>query len=1284
LVKRFDKKTARKIIEGTVAFEDGKLYDKSLSKAIVAKVWPWLAQLVFVNFLGQMLRVTAPLLTRQILLEITRAHATQTTNKGSNLSVPIEPPRLWLGISLSVLLLFWQSIGSLCLINTAGRSSTLGVTIGSAVSVVDLISISRSLIYERRLSAKSRTQHTNGRLLTLFSSDAATMGNKVGYVLSAFSQPPQVCMGLGLVLWLLGPTALVGVAVLAVIGPLQAWGLKRLLGLRRQQEAAVDRRNRLLSEVITNIRAVKVYAWEAIFGHRISEMRKVEIAYLRRYSLYRSAVVALSAIAPVAASVLTFIAYALAGNKLDPVVVFTALHLYIALQRPVMVLPKSFAAILDLKVSIERIGLTLAAEELVHDIVIDPTALPAIDVEGQFQFDEVAPHEREQTRNQNDSPELFDQTPILASKQPFALRGLDLKIPQGALVCIVGRVGTGKSALLTGLINEIRQTHGHVIFNGQVSYVPQEAWVQSGTVRDNITFSSETVDIDFDRVDQVIDACGLRFDLEQWAEGDLTQIGERGITLSGGQRQRICLARAAYASSSIVLLDDPLSAVDAHIGHHLLENLIMNGPLANRTRVLVTHNLEVLPHADMILVMDRDEFGDGRIVQQGSYEELRQTEGIFRNLVDEFGSASQRQADTASPSEEQEVSTGEKSRQPTDVSKGPETSTKLMLDEERNVGTVSWSCYLYWVSSIKSWPWVSTALSALLLEQAISVMVSLWLGFWSNGQIQSFTQRQYVSVYGGEGREIPYSVQATGWYSMLYCGTRASLDMFNGAWNNVMRTSVGWHDRTPVRPLTDVYQAGRIMNRLTKGECHSLLSDDYVLITSDSVILSFFGTMFLVALIYPALVVIFVPVIIIDYLALTYYRQTSRELKRIHANARSEVFTTFSEQISGLSVIRAFGRQNRFKGRFQEAVVTENVTADDSSRCIGPKLVVSCQFLVMSIALFGVLSGDRVNAAQVGAVLVYVIGMTSTLSGVVDAVAKIETDMVSTDAQNNVERIKYYNELELEAPPRLPSDPPTSWPSKGEVQFDHASLRYRPELPMILKEVSFTVRPGEKVGIVGRTGAGKSSLAQALFRTVELVGGTIRVDGVDIRHVGLDTLRGQLGIIPQDAFLFGGSVRDNLDPGGDRTDQELNSALELIHSSASASSTLREKFRLDAEVLDGGANFSAGEKQLLALMRALVRGCRVLLLDEATSSVDPETDALIQRIIQTSFSDVTLISIAHRLQTVAFYDRILVLEHGEVTEFDTPLHLFDRSDGIFRGLCEKKVSTQPFSSLFSY
>ncbi|OBZ77828.1 Oligomycin resistance ATP-dependent permease YOR1 [Grifola frondosa] len=798
----------------------------------------------------------------------------------------------------------------------------------------------------------------------------------------------------------------------------------------------------------------------------------------------------------------------------------------------------------------------------------------------------------------------------------------------------------------------MRKTRGHSVFSSSVAYVPQAAWILNATLRQNITFGQPD---DEKKLREIVKACCLEPDLEMLPQGEETEIGEKGINLSGGQKARVSLARAAYSGAEIIIMDDSLSAVDAYVGKTILDNCLLTGPLAGKTRILVTHALHVLDKTDYIYVMD-----EGVIAEQGTFSDLMANSVLFSRVMEEHGSKEQ---------QGKEANKGEAETVPEKlVDAGPKAEqVKLMQTEERVTGSVSYAVYTKYLRFAGGILWAPFIVLLLVLSQGAQVANNLFLGFWTAESISGFTQGDYMGVYAALG-------VSSGVFSFLLSFTfslaslAAGLRMFKAALMAVLRSPVSFFDTTPL---------GRVMSRLSKDQ--DTLDTELSMIAFQlmSTFTSVLGTVALVFYTFPYLGIIFVPLTILYYGFAIYYRRSSVETKRLDSLLRSALYASYSETLTGLSTVRAYNGQDRFIRKSEQGLDLENrayYMTVAIQRWLGIRLDILGNFLILGIALFAAGFRTTVNPSKIGVVLSYTLSITQTFSMLVSTYAQNEQNF------NAVERVLYYTELPSEGKTVTPDDPPASWPEQGQIEFKDVDFAYREGLPLVLKGISFTIRPGEKIGIVGRTGAGKSSLLQALFRIVNVQGGNIEIDGRDIGTIGLDVLRGRLALVPQDSILFRGSLRENLDPQATRTDAELISALQrawLLPKDGSHDPTAEAKFSLDSAVSDEGSNYSAGEKQLLALCRALVRNSRVIVLDEATSNVDVETDAKVQRTIQIEFANSTLLCIAHRLNTIVYYDRVIVMEAGKVAEFDTPMNLFHKVDSIFRSLCnEAGLSSQ--------
>ncbi|KAJ9087834.1 hypothetical protein DSO57_1029153 [Entomophthora muscae] len=879
------------------------------------------------------------------------------------------------------------------------------------------------------------------------------------------------------------------------------------------------------------------------------------------------------------------------------------------------------------------------------------------------------------------------------------LNNLNLKIKRGELFGVVGRVGSGKSSFISAILGDMNKLDGNVAVRGKVAYVPQQPWIINATVQDNITFGHR---FDPEFYEETISACALKPDLEMLASGDQTEIGERGINLSGGQKARISMARAVYARADIYLLDDPLSAVDAHVGRHLFTRVLgKEGILRNKTRVLVTHAIHFLPVLDTIAM-----FENGRINEIGTFNELKANESsaihqlITAKAPEEnappeklLGQSMSRLSVISHHELLEDTWDGETSShiqhvacqaimRPASVmsvqlgranAELGSNQDKLMTVEESSQGSVQASVYLKYFKACSLWGIIFYLLLALL-TQITSLLGISWVDSWSN--VNSKSEVAYnVGIYGLIALVSGFFTFTQ--YLTLYmlCGLRAAKSTHGQMLMAVIRAPMSFFDTTPL---------GRIMNRFSKDQS-----------SIDEILPRAFGSY-----ISTAMRVIFT-VIVISYstppfLALIvllgffyfkmqgYYLTSSRELKRLDSTTRSPIFSHFQETLAGVASIRAYEQQQRFAARSEkqlEANLEAYYLSLSVNRWLGVRLEFLGAIIIFSAALLAVLTlayGLPIAPKVVGMSLTYALNVTQSLNWVIRQYCDIETNIVA------MERIQEYIELPSEAPyeaiscSELPmnsaeqaqrvASAPIDWPSKGSVEFQNYSTRYRPGLDLILKGLSIEINPGEKVGIVGRTGAGKSSLTLALFRIIEAAQGSILVDGIDISTLGLFDLRSRISIIPQDPVVFGGTVRDNLDPFGSLSDDQLWRALE--HANLK-DYVLGLEGKLDASVAHGGENFSVGQRQLICLARALLRKSSILVLDEATAAIDFQTDNLIQATIREAFGHCTVFTIAHRTNTVMDGDKILVLDQGQVKEYDSPSSLLSQTDSLFYGLAKE-------------
>ncbi|CCM00202.1 uncharacterized protein FIBRA_02230 [Fibroporia radiculosa] len=1279
-------------------------YDSSLLYALhTTFFWKWWAAGIL-TLIANTLNTCTPLVSQVLLTWLTDSYTYHRTSIEQREGL-IPPQGIGYGIGLSFGLFLMQEISSII----TAHYSLMTMQTGFEMRTATIGTIFRKSL---RLSGRARLKHSSGQITTMIATDTTRLERVTIQAHNLWVAPLQIAIGMGLLIDQLGYSALVGLAVLVFGFPVQMVCTRimfdhRLAGLR-----ITDQRIRVVGEILQGIRLIKYYAWERFYTDQVYHVRQRELSHVRKLSIARAALLAMVTAIPVVAAILSFITYALSGHNLTVSTVFTALQFLNIIRTPIRNVPLILQASTDAIVALRRISNFLVAEEIPEPYVLDPESKFAVDVDGDFVWEtsnttgdgsekkdksrayvaekKSTSHKRTHsffklkpkkpdgsfpaTAYGGDKEEQGSEKPAEEEK-PFALKNLRFQVPHGSFVAIVGSIGSGKSSLLHALIGEMRRTRGQVVVSSRIAFAPQTPWIMHASVRENITFGQPE---DEKRLKEIYHACCLEEDLEMFPQGQDTEIGEKGINLSGGQKARVSLARAAYSGSEIVLMDDSLSAVDAHVGKTLVDSCLVKGPLAGKTRILVTHALHMLDKTDYVYVMD-----NGAIAEQGTFNDLMNKGAVFSRLMEEFGNQRREEVEITAKIESNIItvpkSEGEKQTRP---------KVALMQAEERLTGAVSLKVYDNYLRAAGGLWWILVLFINVVVYQGSQVANNLVLGWWTSESISGFTQGDYMALYAalGVGSGVGAFLLSM---SFTVATLIAGLRLFKDALNSVLHSPVSFFDTTPM---------GRIMSRLSNDQntldLNLALTANQLLQTFSSVV----GTVVLVFYTLPYLGTIFAPLLLLYLIAAMFYRRTSVETKRLDSIMRSMLYSAYTECLTGLSTVRSYRAQNRFVMQSDHGQDMENrayYMTIAIQQWLSIRLDTLGNLLVLGIALFA--SGIRttIDPSSIGVVLSY------TLSGefwyfnnvfrkaaysAPSTVTEVLSSLIQTYAQNEqnfnaVERVQYYTQLPSEGETTMPNDPSPAWPEQGRIRFENVELAYREGLPLVLKGVTFTVHPGEKIGIVGRTGAGKSSLLQALFRIVNTQGGIIEIDGYNIRDIGLDTLRGQLALVPQDALLFKGTLRQNLsmkgppsDPQGIRADAELISALKrtwLLPRDGSCDPVVEAKFSLDSPVSEEGSNYSAGEKQLLALCRAVVKNSRIIVLDEATSNVDVQMDAKLQATIQMEFSSSTLLCIAHRLNTIVYYDKILVMDAGKVVEFDTPLTLYNQKDSIFRSLCDE-------------
>ncbi|KAH6913154.1 ABC protein [Coprinopsis sp. MPI-PUGE-AT-0042] len=1128
-----------------------------------------------------------------------------------------------------------------------------------------------SALYKRgvRLSPKARTQLSTSDIINHISTDVSRIETCCQWFHASWTAPIQVVVCMIILLTQLGPSALAGFALFLVIGPIQQYVTRFQFKKRQGSMIFTDARAKTLLEALGSMRIVKYFTYESSFLTRISELRRKELRGVRIILNAESSSFALAISAPYLAATLSFITYTRVKGEFDVAVIFASLALFQLLRQPMMFLPRGLSVMSDARSAFHRLQGVFEAELMTESpILVDVDQAHALVIEdATFEWEETLRKDDDKPKLETDKAILEQEHPL--SDSPFKLEDIQMKIPRGSLIGIVGRVGSGKSSLLQAMIGEMKRVSGTVTFGGKVAYCPQTAWIQNASLRENITFGQP---YDEDRYWRAIEDASLLPDLQLLADGDLTEIGEKGVNLSGGQKQRVNIARALYFNADIVIMDDPLSAVDAHVGKALFHNAISALPKTGKTVILVTHALHFLSACDYIYSMV-----GGAIAEEGTYHELLRAQGEFARLDREFGGNDPGSMGAKGSQSEilEEVQT--KSSEVHKRSPGKGTlQGKLIIKEARNTGTIPMKVWWTYFLAGKGYITVPVILAASVLMQGSQIVSSYVLVWWqSNTFNRTFTFYQILYAALGIAQAL----------FSLFLGVAVDIisyfvskNLHDSSILNVFHAPMSFFDSTPLGRIVGVF--GKDIDIV---DTQLPVSMRFLTLTIAGVL----GPIIIISIVEPYFILVAVSVAVIYNLLSSFYRASAREVKRLDSLLRSLLYTHLSESLTGLPTLRSYGQLPRFIRDNEYLIDLEDralFLLVTNQRWLTVRIDVCGALLVFFVGFFAVINTSGISPAQAGLILTFTTSLTQMCAMLMRQTAEVENYM------NAVERLSHYSDITSipqEAAHDNPStEPPSEWPQRGEIEFRDVSLKYRPGLPNVLHDISMSIKGGEKIGVVGRTGAGKSSLIMALTRIVEY-SGAISIDGVDISTLGLRTLRSKISIIPQDPTVFSGNVRTALDPFSLYDDARLWDALrrsflvgpetpepkEGSHEDSGASST---RITLDTVLEAEGSNLSVGERSLLSLARALVKDTKVVVLDEATASVDLETDQKIQHTIQTEFQGQTLICIAHRLRTILGYDRVLVLEAGKISEFDSPLALFNKTDGIFRGLCLKSNITE--------
>uniref|UniRef100_A0A673IIN6 ATP-binding cassette sub-family C member 9-like n=1 Tax=Sinocyclocheilus rhinocerous TaxID=307959 RepID=A0A673IIN6_9TELE len=1244
------------------------------------------------RYMADLLGFAGPLCISGIVEHLHNSTEIDRTNKVSNMTFGVffmSSTELLKNTSVLAVLLFLALV-----LQRTFLQASYYVTIETGINLRGAL---LAMIYNKILRLSTSNMSMGEMTLGQINNLVAIETNQLMWFLflcpNLWAMPVQIIMGVILLYYLLGDSALIGAGVILLLAPVQYLIATKLADTQKSTLDYSTDRLKKTTEILKGIKLLKLYAWENIFCDRVEETRGKELTSLKTFALYTSMSIFMNAAIPIAAVLATFVTHAYIEEvRLSPAKAFASLALFHILVTPLFLLSTVVRFAVKALVSVQKLSEFLQSDEIGDDSWRNGEMYMSLEVGKKYKYHgDVSQLVRaKMKRSYHVHSALCWFVSIILNPMVFVCIGewviqvndgfftwgsnlstltdINIRIPTGQLTMIVGQVGCGKSSLLLAMLGEMQTISGKVYWSNKnrysVAYAAQKSWLLNATVEENITFGSP---FNKQRYKAVIDACSLQPDIDLLPFGDQTEIGERGINLSGGQRQRICVARALYQNTNIVFLDDPFSALDIHLSDHLMQEGILKFLQDDkRTLVLVTHKLQYLIHADWIIAMK-----DGSVLREGTLKDI-QTHDV--ELYEHWKTLMNRQDQELEKETEMESQTTlerktlrrafysrEAKNQIDDEDEGSKDDDDNMSTTTSRRSKIQWKMCCRYLSS-GGFLMVFLMVSSKLAKHSVMVAIDYWLAAWtsSNPHNQSLVTCHCCFLFEMSFILYILVILKLSFLAIALClitsltveflGVAAATNLHHNLLNKIIHAPIRFFDVTPL---------GQILNRFSAD---TNIIDQHIPPTLESLTRSTLlclSAIGVIAFVTPAFLIALVPLAVAFYFIQKYFRVASKDLQDLDDSTQLPLLCHFSETAEGLTTIRAFRHEARFKQRMLELTDTNNTAylfLSAANRWLEVRTDYLGAVIVLTAAVAAIWSTSQ--SGLVGLGLTYALTVTNYLNWVVRNLADLEVQMAAVKKVNSflsTESENYEGSMDV-------SQVPEDWPQHGEIKIHDLCVRYDTMLKPVLKHVNAHINPGQKVGICGRTGSGKSSLSLAFFNMVDVFEGKIVIDGIDICKLPLQTLRSRLSIILQDPVLFSGSIRLNLDPERTCTDDRLWEALEIAQLKNIVKAL---PGGLDAVVTEGGENFSVGQRQLFCLARAFVRKSSILIMDEATASIDMATENILQKVVMTAFADRTVVTIAHLVSSILEAEQVLVFSSGTLVECDSAPNLLAQENSLF-------------------